>query len=404
MNVLRLSTKQSLERINSVKILMALRQHEGLSKRELCTLCDLSRPTVDKAIEAFMRSGLVQEDGYRTSTGGRRSIVHKFNNRYRYVLGVDFEIPQLNFALCDLSGRMVHRRTYWLPLENTNDPQSLIVFVAQKARHLVEQVGLKLQDVIGLGFGAPAFLKGDTLSFWGETLPPWRDVPVKALLEEGLGVPVLIGNDAAFMALAEWARLPRPAKVLVYLALRQGAYGDIRMGGAVLIDGQVYWGAHGNAVSLREAYAEVPKAKRLEQVLREELTAQPDLKAMRSALEEHLWLPMLNLITIFDPDRLIIQASLLGAEEEPFIRSCARRLKALLRGMFEEVEFSRAQEGEWACAQGAVLYVLHDLFSDPEHLIERLMGRSNLKGKGVRAPSRESALAESSRKTPISIS
>jgi predicted NBD/HSP70 family sugar kinase len=268
-------------------------------------------------------------------------------------------------------------------------PEPLLAFVADRAHRFIEGAGLEPTDLVGSGFGAPAFLQGDTLTLWGETLPPWHKVPVRMLLEDALGVPVLLGNDADFMALAESLRLATPERVLVYLVLRQGAYGDVRMGGAVLIAGEVYLGAHGNAVSLREAHVKLGCAKRLGKVLSEGLTAADDPAEMRQVLEEHLLVPMINLVTLFDPGRLIIQARLLGEEEERFIQNCARQLKAYLREGFEELQVSRAREGEWACARGAALFALQDLFSDDEHLIERLLGRSTRK-RGVRAPGNSS--------------
>jgi len=322
----------------------------------------------------------VEHDGYRPSAKGRRSALYRFNERYRYVLGIDFEIPQLNLALCDLRGEVLFRRTEELPLDRGDVPEPMLAFVAQQARSFLGEVGLGLTDLLGVGFGAPAFLQGDTLTLWGETLPRWRRVPVRALLEEALGLPVHLGNDADFMALAESTHLKSPERVLVYLVLRQGAYGDVRMGGAVLIDGEVYLGAHGNAVSLREAYVKLGCADRLGRLISDGLIAAENPSEMRQVLEEHLLVPMLNLVALFDPGRLIIQARLLGEEEGEFIRECALKLKEYLGEGFD-FEVSRAKEGEWACARGAAIYVLQDIFSDDEHLIERLLGRS---AKGVR--------------------
>jgi len=224
---------------------------------------------------------------------------------------------------------------------------------------------------------------------------------VKTLLEEALGVPILLGNDADFMALAESLHLATPERGLVYLVLRQGAYGDIRMGGAALIGGEIYLGAHGNAVSLREAYVKLGHVKRLDRVLSEGLTAVDDPSEMRQVLEEHLLVPMLNLVTLFDPGRLIIQARLLGEEEELFIQNCARQLKSYLGEGFEELTVSRAQEGDWACARGAAIYVLQDLLSNDKHLIERLTGCSMQRSKREVRSKRGNSAVTSSRKTSV---
>ncbi len=115
MNWVEIDTKQGLERVNRTKILMALRRHEGLSKGELCTLCNLSRPTVDRAVAAFLRGGLVEKDGYRESSGGRRSTLYQFNARAKYAVGIDLEIPRLNLVLSDLKGQPARAKSLTIP-------------------------------------------------------------------------------------------------------------------------------------------------------------------------------------------------------------------------------------------------------------------------------------------------
>ena len=356
------------------RILLALRAHGPLTKKELGRLCDLSRPTIDKALRPLLAAGLVRQDGFRPSTVGRRSVLYTFNERYKYVLGVDLEIPQLNFALTDLRGDVLSCRSQLLPLEERGDPIALLEFVADQIEAFLNKQHISSRDLLGVGLGVPAFLCscGERLSFYGETLPPWRDVPAKAVLEEQMGVPVLLGNDANFMALAESVHLETTEKVLVYLALRQGAYGDIRMGGAVLLHGEIFGGAHGNAVSLRDAYLQLRRAgEKRAQALGPLLSRglmevhQGDVRRLRRVLEEHLLVPMLNLITLFDPDRLVIQARMLQEEEEAFVASCARRLQDRLGDRFP-FRVSRAQEGEWACAHGAALRVLQSTFDVPD--------------------------------------
>lgn len=356
------------------KILLVLRAHGPLTKKELGQLCDLSRPTVDKALRSLLTIGLVRQDGYSPSAVGRRSALYTFNERYKYVLGVDFEIPQLGLLLADLRGNVLSCRSQLLPLEGCTEPGDLLEHVVGQIESFLEQQGISVSDLLGIGFGAPAFLcgHGETLSFYGETLPPWRNMPVKAVLEERLGIPTFLGNDVNFMALAESVHLEMAERVLVYLALRQGAYGDIRMGGAVLLNGKIFTGAHGNAVSLREAYVLLGRegqeqAQALGPLLSHGLTRiEPgDVHERRRVLEDHLLVPMLNLITLFDPGRLVIQARMLGEEEEAFIESCARALKERLAERFT-FQVSPAREGEWACARGATLYVLQQAFPDLE--------------------------------------
>lgn len=363
---------------------LALVSHSHLSKRDLERLCRLSRPTVDKILHALLSHRLVIRDGYGISTGGRRSALYKINRRYKYVTGIDFELPRLNLVLCDLSGEVLRHKTLKVPMRKSDDPEGVIRFAARQVRHLVEGTNLSLDRLVGVGVGAPGFIQNETLTLSGETLPTWRKVPARAWVEEELGAPVVLGNDAGFMALAESLHLAQPERVLIYLVLRQGIQGDIRMGGAVLIDERVFWGANGNAVSLRGAFVQAPHQQ----------------KQLTSLLEKQLLPSVMNLVSLFDPGRLIFQARLLGEQEQPFIQNCARRLKAELGERFQNVIISRAQEGECACAKGAALYVLQDLFSEAESLMDRLTGLWGPESRAMEVPRSGSLLALSNPKHP----
>jgi predicted NBD/HSP70 family sugar kinase len=340
------ASKPNLKGINSCNILLSLKENGSLSKRDLGDLCNLSRPTVDKIISELLKRGIVCKDGHKESSGGRRPLLYKFNEQAKYAVGVDLEIPQLEIVLCDLNGKPIFVKAFNL---KKDEPKWVIGFVRDKIM-LFEK-----KKIIGIGLGAPAFLKGDTITICGRNLPKWDKVPVKAMLEDLLGVPIFVDNDANFMALAENHHMGYDDHVLVYVALRRGTKGDIRMGGSVLIEGKVLHGAHGNAVSLQHAYVEP-----------EEGLERTSLKKLR----EHLIVQVVNLVTLFDPSRVVINAEILGEYESLFISYCKEALKEL-RG-FEEVEVVAAQDKKFTCAKGAALFVLQDLFSRPERLVERL--------------------------------
>lgn len=368
----------SIKGLNCYKVLRALREGGSLSKRDLERICDLSRPTVDKIIRGLEGLELVQRDGHRESSGGRKPILYKFNSQARYVIGVDLEIPELSLVLCDLNGHPLHTRIWQLP--HLDDPGSAIEFVGNRIKGLLEEAGLDQREVVGVGLGAPAFLKGEAIVIFGRTLPRWGEVPLKAILEGMLGLPVFVDNDVKFMALAEsYARGqaepegegkgPVDPGVMVYLALRSGAMGEIRMGGSALIEGRIFRGAHGNAVSLQNAFVELDEALGSADSLG--LIERPKEAVLK--LKERLLPPILNMVMLFDPQYVIINAAVLGEYEALFVRECEEGLRSQLGAILDwELQVQPAREKELACAKGAALFVLQDLFSRPEKLLREL--------------------------------
>jgi len=346
------------------RLLLALREHGPLAKRELGEICQLSRPTVEKVLRELEAQGLVRQDGYRESRSGRRPALYSFNDRAKYALGIDLEMPKLNIVLSDLNGQPLWRRSSRIAA--VEDPRVALKVIVEEIRHLLAEVGLAPEKLIGAGFGAPAFLQDGAITISGRTLPRWTAVPVKRLLEEALGVPVQVDNDVKFMALAESHNAGYDDEVLVYCALRRGLRDEVRMGASALIRGEIFRGAHGNAGSLQDAYVELPDG------LTRALSQAPGEALDR--LEAVLLEPLAHMVMLFDPQHLVINAAVLGEYGDEFLERCEAALQERLSEVFTwKFQLVAARDRELTCAKGAALFVIQDLFSRPQELLARLI-------------------------------
>jgi glucokinase len=111
--------------------------------------------------------------------------------------------------------------------------------LASTLTDLLEAAGVAPTDLTVLGVSAAGPLdprEGIVLN--PPNLAGWENVPVRAFLEEKLGVPVKIENDANAAALAEWRfGAGRGARHLAYLTMSTG------VGGGLILDGRLYRGA-----------------------------------------------------------------------------------------------------------------------------------------------------------------
>lgn len=110
---------------------------------------------------------------------------------------------------------------------------------------LIDQIG-DLVDGCGpaeaVGVGVPSVIDFATGRIKSSVNVPLADVKLREVLEQRLGVPVFVDNDATVAALAEAEA--HAARHLVMLTLGTG------VGGGVIIDGQVFRGATGAAPEL----------------------------------------------------------------------------------------------------------------------------------------------------------
>lgn len=363
-----MGNQQVLKRVNLLRVLLALKTDLPLTKNQLCTQLQLSRPTVDRAISDLLVRGVIQNDGQSLSGGGRRAVLYSFNGQGGYTIGVDLELPELNLVLVDLSGCLVTSRSLEIP-PNSIAPQAAMKFISDRVMEMVIEEGVEIDRIIGVGLGIPAFLHADKITIAGRNLPEWSEVPVKEILERLLTIPVWVDNDVNFMALAEDYTIGYHDSVLAYIALRKGLAGDIRMGGSVLVDGVLFRGASGNAVSLQHAYVEANKLKKLR---RRKLDPTATTCELTSLVIDHLVAPIMHIVTLFDPLRLVINAEILEDGEDIFISECARRINHNLSEFDWKIMINKAQEREFSCAKGGALFVLQRLFNDPHRLLAEL--------------------------------
>jgi glucokinase len=117
---------------------------------------------------------------------------------------------------------------------------------------LVEELARELQeakdarpDVLAAGLGIPATIDFDRgLAIHAVNLTI-TDVPIRDLMQERIGLPVYVDNDANVAALAEHLYgAGRGARDVVLLTIGTG------IGGGLILDGEVYRGSTGAAAEL----------------------------------------------------------------------------------------------------------------------------------------------------------
>src|SRR5690606_19191446 len=133
---------------------------------------------------------------------GRKPVLLTHNPTARYVLGCELQSTELDVGLFDLAGNLVAK------VEEQKRPSTPPAEVAERIRagvhRVLDEAGVPLEKVEGLGCAAP----GPLDSRAGILLTPpnmvgWRDVPLKAMLEEACQLPVVVENDGNAAAVGE---------------------------------------------------------------------------------------------------------------------------------------------------------------------------------------------------------
>ncbi|RME92778.1 MAG: ROK family protein [Verrucomicrobia bacterium] len=115
--------------------------------------------------------------------------------------------------------------------------EAVVERIARCALEAIDECDLQPEDVAGVGIGAPGATDPETGRVIFAPNLQWRDVPLKAMLEKQLSLPVFIENDCNIQALGvHQAELDGKPRHMVGIFLGTG------IGAGLILDGRLFSG------------------------------------------------------------------------------------------------------------------------------------------------------------------
>lgn len=148
-------------------------------------------------------------------------------------IGIDFGGTSVKLGVC--CGDELLTTDDPIPTADFHGPAALIGEMAARVARLRQTH----PDICAIGVGVPGLVDFDH-GFVHEltNVPGWKHVPLKAILGEKTGLPVLVENDANAMVYAEFRfGAARGLKNVVGLTIGTG------IGGGLVLDGKMYRGS-----------------------------------------------------------------------------------------------------------------------------------------------------------------
>lgn len=221
-----------------------IRASGRVSRVELAQMSGLTAASISGIVAQTIADGLVVESGLTASTRGKPRTLLELNPSARHAVGVTLDHDRLTYVVTDLSGHLLGR----LVTDGTGDdePSSVVRRVAQQLRMLLDNTGVDLLSVVGIGLASPGPLDsraGMLLS--RKPSPAWHGHPLVEELEKYSGLTVVLENDATCAAVGEyWVRNGQPAAVSATVYMAEG------IGCGILLNGAAFQGASSNAGEL----------------------------------------------------------------------------------------------------------------------------------------------------------
>jgi glucokinase len=158
-------------------------------------------------------------------------------------IGIDMGGTNLRAAVADTeTGQIFHQRK--CPTLAAEGQDAVIQRIVQLVRELIQTDGKYATEIKGIGIGVPGTPDIDTgvIQFLPNLPGKWLDVPLQAIIEEQVQLPVALINDVRAITLGEWMfGAGRGAETVACLAIGTG------IGGGVIVNGQFHLGIGGTA-------------------------------------------------------------------------------------------------------------------------------------------------------------
>ena len=233
-------TPRLLRAHNERTLLEHLRAAGPSSRPDLARIAGLSKPTVSQALANLEGGGLVRPVGPASPSLGRTAMLYEVDPTAGYVVGIDIGRAWIRIAAADLAGEIVARRD---ARNRARGAATLVRTVGEVAHDVVAAAGLTWKRVAHTVVGGPGVFDPDSdrLSY-APNVPGWARPGVMSSLREALPPTVSLDNDANLAAVGERSYgSGRDAGTFVYVSVGTG------IGMGVIIDGELYRGAHGAA-------------------------------------------------------------------------------------------------------------------------------------------------------------
>ncbi len=225
--------------INQAIIFQAIHRAGTISRTELAKATGLNPATITHIIRELLERGVVQEVGFGESRGGRRRALLRIHAERGYIVAVSLERQSIRGMVTDLNQREVVRRST-ASVSLSQPAQITLPALLSFIRSLIDDSALERSRFIGIGISAPGPLDaGQGVLISPPNFPGWPRTALRRIVEEETGIATFLDNDANASALAEkWFGAAREMSNYVYILA------DTGIGGGVVIDGDIYRGAH----------------------------------------------------------------------------------------------------------------------------------------------------------------
>ena len=215
-------------RVNGPVTRAALAQHTGLTSAAIANITG-----------RLLKDRLIQSAGRMIGARGQPATRLVVNPDGCFSIGLNVDRDHITLVLLDFAGHVRARAEREILFAK---PATVRSFFRSAVNRMLTQAGIARSRVIGVGVAFPDDIARAHLPDQPGDYAAWADIKIDALLQDILGVPVFVENDAAAAAIGEMQfGSGHRHRSFFYLLITAA------LGGGLVLDGSYFRGADGRS-------------------------------------------------------------------------------------------------------------------------------------------------------------
>lgn len=233
-----MENKFNIRKANIVEILNLLYNKPNISRIEISKLINLNKASVSEIITLLIEKEIVSEmgTGNGSSSGGRKPILLKLNEKAGVSLGIDLGIDYVRYLLTDLNKNTLYYNQY----EKIVNKDNVVDIILNIINSLENYIGEYIYGLIGVSLAIHGRVFKDNIKF-----TPYYDLD-KINLKEKLSnimpnISFHLENESNLAAIGEFENSMEQLKNSVIINVHSG------IGAGIIINEKLYTGFEGRA-------------------------------------------------------------------------------------------------------------------------------------------------------------
>jgi predicted NBD/HSP70 family sugar kinase len=373
--------------LNKHHVLNLVRLHKSISARQISDETGLQMSTTLYTLKALEREKYIKNLGLGNTTvlGGKPPSLWGLNKNYGKIIGLELSSTAMKLVVINFTGDILYRNSY--KLEHVQSHIVLVHQIIKTVKQVIDSQKIKIKDVLGIGVGITGVVDYSSGSVLYSKGFDYHSITLKSLLEKQLETKFIIDNDSNAAAVGvNWLHDGfNKFQHILYANINLENEG---MGLGIIINGQVFRGAHSSAGEVEQLLSNSVINKIIDSALKKypndgaikELQRKNGFigseKFIEKALEgnngssflfkemaKEISKNLISLVNVIDPELVVIGGSICKVKNiiDGIINE--RLNYGIVAEYTKETKLVFSEYGEYTGAVGAAALVYSDIFS-----------------------------------------